>query len=111
MAAAGLLYAIAGFAGFPSWTVDDAFITFRYAKNLADHGELTWNVGEAQPVEGYTGVALPVILAGAHTFGLPLVGTARSLGVFSFFLGWFLLSLIMRQLLIRPLVIGFVLLL
>ncbi|MDO8594170.1 MAG: hypothetical protein Q7R93_01505 [bacterium] len=108
MAAAGLLYAATVFVVFPFWTVDDAFITFRYATHLADHGELTWNIGETPPVEGYTGIALPVILAGARTLGLPLVGTARALGVVSFFLGWFLLFRIMRQLGIRPLVIGFV---
>jgi hypothetical protein len=47
----------------PKWTVDDAYITYRYAQNLARHGELNWNVGQ-DPVEGYTGVAWPVILSG-----------------------------------------------
>ena len=55
---------------FPKWTVDDAFITYRYAANLADHGELNWNVGE-DPVEGYTGVLLPVVLAGGMKIGAP----------------------------------------
>ncbi|MDD5426557.1 MAG: hypothetical protein PHN52_08755 [candidate division Zixibacteria bacterium] len=47
---------------FPRWTVDDAYITYRYAENFAWHGQLTWNLDE-DPVEGYTGIALPVILA------------------------------------------------
>ena len=35
------------------WFVaDDAFITFRYARNLVDGHGLVWNPGEA--VEGYT---------------------------------------------------------
>ena len=33
-------------ASFPEWTIDDAFIYYRYAENLANHGVLTWNVGE-----------------------------------------------------------------
>ena len=29
---------------------DDAYISLRYARNLAEHGELAWNLGER--VEG-----------------------------------------------------------
>ena len=38
-----------------SWHLvfDDAFITYRYAKNLATGHGLTWNVHE-RPTEGYT---------------------------------------------------------
>ena len=32
---------------------EDAFITFRFAKNLANGHGLLWNIGES-PVEGYT---------------------------------------------------------
>ncbi len=53
------LYAVVALAWFPKWTVDDAYITYRYAENLALNGQLTWNPG-LDPVEGYTGVALPV---------------------------------------------------
>lgn len=40
---------------FVAWpfTVDDAFISFRYAKNLAEGHGLVWNPG-LDPVEGYT---------------------------------------------------------
>src|SRR5438105_11061105 len=55
-------YALIVLATFPRSTVDDAFITFRYARNLALNGQLVWNVGQP-PVEGYTGVAWPVVLA------------------------------------------------
>ena len=36
------------------FTIDDAYISARYAKNLATSGELTWNVGELPRTEGYT---------------------------------------------------------
>ena len=49
---------------FPHWTVDDAYITLRYAQNLVTHGHLTWNLGMA-PVEGYTGIVWPLLAAGA----------------------------------------------
>jgi arabinofuranosyltransferase len=59
---ASLGYAVFTLVAFPKWTVDDAYITFRYAENLARHGEFTYNLGE-DPVEGYTGVLLPLALA------------------------------------------------
>ncbi len=31
---------------------DDAYISLRYARNLAEHGQLVWNLGEYH--EGYT---------------------------------------------------------
>ena len=39
---------------YRSWyfLYDDAYISFRYARNLIEHGELVWNLGER--VEGYT---------------------------------------------------------
>ena len=36
------------------FTIDDAYISARYAKNLADDGQLTWNLGESPKTEGYT---------------------------------------------------------
>src|SRR5262245_41477338 len=35
-----------------NFVTDDAYISFVYSRNLAEHGELTFNL--AQPVEGYT---------------------------------------------------------
>ena len=49
---------------FPTWTVDDAYITLRYARNLVEHGALTWNISDP-PVEGYTGILWPLLAAGA----------------------------------------------
>lgn len=77
---------------FPRWTVDDAYITFRYAENLAVHSELTWNVGE-EPVEGYTGVALPVMLALLIKMGISPVTASHAIGMISFLVGGFFLYL------------------
>jgi hypothetical protein len=76
---------IAVLAVFPRWTVDDAFITFRYAHNLAHHGQLTWNVGE-DPVEGYTGILMPALLAAANRLGYQPEQAAHVIGVLSLLL-------------------------
>jgi hypothetical protein len=39
---------------------DDAYISFRYARNLAEHGQLVFNLGER--VEGYTNFLWTVLL-------------------------------------------------
>ena len=46
---------------------DDALISLRYARNLAEHGQLVWNLGEY--AEGYTNLlhillVTPLIMAG-----------------------------------------------
>ncbi|MFN8586528.1 MAG: hypothetical protein U0704_01915 [Candidatus Eisenbacteria bacterium] len=46
------LFALQLFA-FQHYVVDDAYITFRYAKNALATGHVTWNPGE-RPVEGYS---------------------------------------------------------
>ncbi|MFH2009061.1 MAG: hypothetical protein ABI333_20900 [bacterium] len=48
---------------------DDAYISFRYAENLARHGELNWNVGERR-VEGYTNFLWTVVLAAGIRAGV-----------------------------------------
>lgn len=58
---------------------DDAFISFRYAQNLADGHGPVWNVGE-EPVEGYTGILWLLPLAVASKAGLSIAETARYLG-------------------------------
>lgn len=71
---------------FPKGVVDDAFITFRYAENFANHAVLTWNVGEA-PVEGYTGVVLPVTLGMLAKLGASPLISSQAIGVLSFVIG------------------------
>jgi hypothetical protein len=44
---------------------DDAYISFRFARNLVEHGVLTFNPGDDPPIEGYSNplyVALAVLL-------------------------------------------------
>ena len=89
-----LVYAIHITAVAPRWLVDDSYILFRYADNLAHHGALTWNVGE-KPVEGYTGAALPVLLAIGMKLGVPPAIAAHALGVSFYFLGGVLILLIL----------------
>ena len=96
----GIVYAAIALAVFPKWTVDDAYITCRYADNLAKHGELTWNVGE-DPIEGYTGIILPLLLALCIKLGISPILAAKIIGVLSFFWGGYLLYLIMQLLKVR----------
>ncbi len=42
---------------------DDAFISFRYARNLASGAGLCFNPGEAPPVEGYSNLLWVLVLA------------------------------------------------
>jgi hypothetical protein len=81
----------------PWWTVDDAFISYRYGRNLLETGELTWNPGEAMPVEGYTGILLPLLAAGILALGLPLIATIKFLGVLSMLATLFLAHRIMER--------------
>ena len=49
---------------------DDAMISMRYAKNLAEGHGLVWNPGEP-PVEGYTNPLWVVFMAVFHLFPIP----------------------------------------
>lgn len=53
-----------------AWTFvcDDAYISFRYAVNLAEHGALEYNVGER--VEGYTNFLWVIVLALGTAVGI-----------------------------------------
>ena len=51
--------------------VDDAYIAFRYAANLAHGHGLVWNPGE--PVEGYTNLLWVLLLSPFSVMGLDLV--------------------------------------
>ncbi len=65
-----LLAAVLVVATAPYWrfTVDDAFITFRYSSHLAHGQGITWNPGEPEHVEGYTSFAW--LLLNTATIGL-----------------------------------------
>ena len=57
---------------------DDAFISFVYSRNLAEHGQLVFNLGER--VEGFTNFLWTVLLGGLMALGLEPELTSRLLG-------------------------------
>jgi hypothetical protein len=61
-----------------NFVTDDAFISFVYSRNLAEHGQLVFNLGER--VEGYTNFLWTVILAGFYKIGAQPEIVARVLG-------------------------------
>jgi arabinofuranosyltransferase len=61
-----------------SFTIDDAYISFRYARNLARGLGLVYNAGEH--IEGYTNFFWTVLLAGGIRLGLDPVLLAKVLG-------------------------------
>src|SRR5258708_17044988 len=52
------------------WLQDDAYITFRYSRNLAEGQGRVWNAGD--PVEAYTNFLWMLLLAGASRAGLSI---------------------------------------
>jgi hypothetical protein len=61
---------------------DDSFISYRYARNLAEGHGLVWNVGEG-PEEGYTNLLLILLLAPFLHFGADPLVVTRYMGFFS----------------------------
>ncbi|MFT7485367.1 MAG: hypothetical protein ACI9F9_001217 [Candidatus Paceibacteria bacterium] len=79
----GLVLALLVFAigvWHSQFLIDDAFISFRYAKNWAGGHGLVYNIGNPQPVEGYSNFAWVALLAAGHRIGLPLEGLSQVLG-------------------------------
>jgi arabinofuranosyltransferase len=62
-----------------NFVTDDAFISFVYSRNLAEHGQLVFNLGE-KPVEGYTNFLWTVLLGGFLQLGLVPELMSRVLG-------------------------------
>jgi hypothetical protein len=67
-----------------NFVTDDAYISFVFSRNLAEHGQLTFNLGD--PVEGYTNFSWTVLLGLGMLLGIPpelssrVLGTACALG-------------------------------
>jgi hypothetical protein len=72
-----LLWALAAPQVLGTWFMDDAFISFRYARNLVQGIGLTFNPGEV--VEGYTNFLWTMIIAGGMAAGFEPVVTAQVL--------------------------------
>jgi arabinofuranosyltransferase len=81
LAAAGAFLALAGYLRWRADVVafDDAFISFRYARNLLAGQGLVYNPGER--VEGYTNFLWTLCAAGGMALGLDPLATTRGLGV------------------------------
>jgi len=73
-------------------TQDDAFITFTYARNLAEGEGLVFNEGER--VEGYTSFLWTVGMAIPHLVGIDVETAAKALG-FAFAIGLFVATLLL----------------
>ncbi|MCA9580149.1 MAG: hypothetical protein KC416_00045 [Myxococcales bacterium] len=67
---------------FHAQTVDDSFITFRYAKNLLEHGKLAYNPFES-PTEGFSNPLWLVLVLPGVAFEGPLLWS-RFLGICCF---------------------------
>ncbi len=65
-----------------STIAEDAFISFRYAKNLAAGNGLVWNAGET-PVEGYTNFLWILISSIILSAGLNLLIFSQVIGLFA----------------------------
>ncbi|MHA1533489.1 MAG: hypothetical protein ACTSP8_02055, partial [Promethearchaeota archaeon] len=57
---------------FWNFTIDDAFISFRYAKNLFLNQEMVFNIGEA-PVEGYSNFLWVMWMMLSFVFNIEIV--------------------------------------
>ena len=83
-----------------NFVTDDAYISFVYSRNLAEHGELTFNLG--QHVEGYTNFLWTVILAGGMKLGVPPEIACRVLALICALVTLVLVVRIMDRALGRP---------
>ncbi|KPJ62040.1 MAG: hypothetical protein AMJ42_00310, partial [Deltaproteobacteria bacterium DG_8] len=61
---------------------DDAFISFRYAKNFINGHGLVWNIGEQPPVEGYTNFLWVIVISLFMKMGFEPVMFSKILGIF-----------------------------
>jgi hypothetical protein len=76
------------------FSTDDAYITLRYVDNWVRHGQLTWNLGEHPPVEGYSSTLYLLLAALALLTGVPpllvwkLIGVVALVGTCLLLLRW-----------------------
>lgn len=83
-----------------NFTVDDAFISFRYSEHLANGFGLLWNIGQP-PVEGYTNflwvviIAVPFLLKLDPIISTKIIGLSSVLGIIILF--WFITNDIFKD--------------
>jgi len=93
------LFAAWSAAGFWGYTVDDAYISIRYADNLVHGHGLVWNPGEH--VEGFSNPTWVLVLAGALWLGLDPMVAGKVLGL-GFWAGAVVLAGFGARRLVRP---------
>ncbi|MBX3157852.1 MAG: hypothetical protein KF773_17925 [Deltaproteobacteria bacterium] len=76
LGAAGLVLVVHSLAY--NFVTDDAYISFVFSRNFAEHGELTFNPG--MPVEGYTNFLWTFVLGILMLVGIPPEYASRFLG-------------------------------
>ena len=76
----GLAVFALNLAYFSNTRSDDAYISFRYARNFANGYGLVFNPGQP-PVEGYSNFLWVVVLAGAARLGFDIPGAAQVLSI------------------------------
>jgi len=74
-----------------AWLADDAFISFRYARNLAEGHGLVFNAGHER-VEGYTNFLWVLVLAAGRLLGVRPESAAPVLSVAATVLLWALVA-------------------
>ncbi|MBA2652746.1 MAG: protein LphB [Tatlockia sp.] len=67
------------------FTIDDMYISLRYAKNWAKGYGLVWNIGE-EPVEGYSNFSFVVLAASTIRLGFDPVIVLKAVNAFSLLL-------------------------
>ncbi len=78
---AALSLALFAYRARLSWndSVDDVYIYVRYARNLAEHGQLAFNLG--QPVEGFSSPLWVLLLGGLWKLGAVGLAPAKGLSL------------------------------
>lgn len=66
-----------------SFIIDDAWISFRYAKNLANGEGLTWEPAAATPTEGYSNLLAVLYISLALYWGIDPVRVSQGVGFIS----------------------------
>jgi len=78
-----LILVLGAFVVYACWlncVAEDAYITYRFARNVAEGHGFVWNVGEA-PVEGFTNFLWLLLSVGAYRLGLDLPRVTQGLGL------------------------------
>lgn len=79
---------------------DDAFISFRYARNLVEHNTFSWNESDLVKIEGYTNFLWTVMIALAMKVDIDPVLASKVLGI-SFGVGTLLVTYAICKLILK----------